>query len=225
MTTPDFSYIAAQLRHPKGDDGRITAERMRENNYNMIAASMTALDVRQGEQVLELGPGGGHHVGGLMDKAANLVYTGVDISHTMVEMANRYREENLPGRSVTFCQAGIEQGWVRLPFLPRTFDRAFTVNTIYFWDAALEQAGEIYRVLKNGGTFVVGFASAQFMRDLPFTAYNFRLYEQEEVCKLLEQAGFDIAAVDTHTEVVQSVDGNALERTFYVVRALKPVKG
>jgi SAM-dependent methyltransferase len=55
----------------------------------------------------------------------------------------------------------------KLPFEDETFDKIFTVNTVYFWENPVEFLNEIYRVLKDDGTFVLTFGQRDFMEKLP----------------------------------------------------------
>ena len=71
-----------------------------------------------------------------------------------------------------------------IPFGEQSFDKIFTVNTLYFWKEPNTFLEEIYRVLRNNGTFVLTFGHKDFMSNLPFTQYGFQLYHTEDVEKL-----------------------------------------
>ena len=70
------------------------------------------------------------------------------------------------------------------------------INTIYFWDEPLANLKEIKRVLKSDGKLVIGIRSADKMKELPVTQYNFRLYNPEAVKDLLVKAGFTNVLID-----------------------------
>jgi SAM-dependent methyltransferase len=88
-----------------------------------------------------------------------------------------------------------------LPFAEHTFDKICTVNTIYFWDEPLASLQEIKRVLKNDGRLVIGIRSADKMKQLPVTQYNFRLYNPEAVRDLLVEAGFNRISIEKHDDL------------------------
>ncbi|MHC0443676.1 class I SAM-dependent methyltransferase, partial [Flavobacterium sp. 3-210] len=54
----------------------------------------------------------------------------------------------------------------KIPFEDETFDKVFTVNTIYFWQKPEDLLSEIYRVLKPNGNFCLTFAEEDFMKKL-----------------------------------------------------------
>jgi ubiquinone/menaquinone biosynthesis C-methylase UbiE len=51
---------------------------------------------------------------------------------------------------------------------------------VYFWEKPVEFLNEIYRVLKDDGTFVLTFGQ-RFHGKTPFTAYDFTLYNNDEM--------------------------------------------
>jgi SAM-dependent methyltransferase len=68
-----------------------------------------------------------------------------------------------------------------LPFASATFDRVFTINTIYFWPNTVQGLGEIRRVLKPGGLAVIALRSRENMERVLFTQPGFRLFSPPEV--------------------------------------------
>lgn len=221
MTIPDYKSVAAQLRQPSGADGLKTAERMSENNGPMIRRCIDHLAPDKEENILEIGPGGGLHIPNLLEKAEGIRYTGVDISETMIELAKEHNKEGLNSGNVVLDQVLVKNGYTSLPFASDHFDKIFTVNTVYFWDNALAQANEIFRVLKPSGTFILCFASEQFMAALPFTQYGFELYSIEKASALLLQADFSIDKVTTEKEMVKSIAGEEFEREIIFIKAIK----
>jgi SAM-dependent methyltransferase len=194
---------------------------MEENNAGMIRSCIDQLSLYDGSQVLEIGFGGGGHLPYLLQHARQLRYQGVDISPTMTGLASTVNREAVQSGQATFRTVLPEDGYVAFPFAPDTFDHIFTVNTIYFWDNAPAQAREICRVLKPGGLFVAAFATEEFMKGLPFTQYDFRLYTRAEARTLVEEAGFTISDMAEKTETVMSNAGPLMERTFILLSATK----
>ncbi len=221
MNPPDFKAIAAQLRQPSGDDGISTAEHMSQNNDSMISCCIDHLSVQDTDWVLEIGPGGGGHLPYLLTKANGIHYAGIDISATMVDMAIAQNKEDVEKGIATFTEVQAADGYVTIPFEDGKFDRIFTVNTLYFWDNAVEQAREIYRVLKPGGQLALCFAAEDFMKTLPFTEYGFHLYDTPKATALLVAAGFTISGSVCKKEQLVSNSGASMEREFIVLLAGK----
>lgn len=211
MQEPDFKEVAAQLRQPTGADGVKTAGYMGMNNRHMIEQAINHLELTNDDKILETGYGGGLHLPYVLSKAANLIYTGVDISATM-------RDTAIANNAATkgdfeFIQQDVTNGYLAIPqFADESFDKIFTVNTLYFWDDAAAQATELLRLLKPGGKLVVGFGARDFMEGLPFTQYGFHLYNIADAETLLAEAGFKIVDIHAEREIVPGMEEKGVER-------------
>lgn len=217
METPDFEKIAAQLRQPSGSDGMETADRMEENNAGMIRACIDRLAPETGNSILELGFGGGGHLPYLLQKTTGLQYEGVDISESMTARAATANAAAVQQGQARFRTVASGNGYVTLPFEDASFDRIFSVNTLYFWDNAPAQAAELYRVLRPSGKLTLAFADEAFMKTLPFTQYGFHLYTADKAVQLMQHAGFIITELAEERETVMSNAGPLMERSFLLL--------
>jgi SAM-dependent methyltransferase len=127
-----------------------------------------------GHRVLEIGFGGG----GLlrMMRARGAEVAGVDVSEAMVG--------RLRGFDVHVASAE------RLPFPDGSFDKAVSLNSLYFWPQPEAAFREIARVLRPAGRLVIGFEPPEELRKWPGHRHGFRLVEMAEVRALMERAGF-----------------------------------
>jgi len=213
----ELREIARQLRQPEGEGGIRTAEQMQQNNAGMIRSAIDLLAVQPNESILEIGPGNGSHLNYLLEKAPGIRYTGVDISATMIAEANRLNEQEVANGNARFIHSGDPRS---IPFPTTSADGIFTVNTLYFWDNPGLYLLELYRCLKPQGRFSLCFAPASFMKKLPFTVYDFKTYEQEEVVNLLTEAGFVIQDIYERNEEVYS-GGEMIPRDYLVILSVK----
>lgn len=183
---PDFEKIAAQLACPSGEMGAEVGNRMNESNGEMTRHAIDLLNIGDGEKIFELGPGNAQFASYVLNKGVDVHYTAGDISEVMIEEANRINQP--------FIEQGVVRLFlidgVRLPFEDRSIDKAFTVNTLYFWDKPLQVLDELHRVLKPGGMLCIAIRSKAFMQTLPFTAYGFTLYSPEEGQILFQNSAF-----------------------------------
>jgi ubiquinone/menaquinone biosynthesis C-methylase UbiE len=105
----------------------------------------------------------------------------------------------------------------KIPFEDESFDKIFTVNTIYFWQEPQKLLLEIYRVLKPNGNFCLTFAEEDFMKKLPFTQFEFELYSTEKAQDLIQKTPFQIVYTETQTEKVKSKTGELVDRAFTTI--------
>ncbi|WP_306350886.1 class I SAM-dependent methyltransferase [Flavobacterium sp. '19STA2R22 D10 B1'] len=213
----ELKEIARQLSCPDGENGIKTGERMDTANGNMTHRAIETLSIASNQQILEIGPGNGSHLAQLLNKAHNLHYTGIDISKTMVDEASRINAEQIQTGTATFL---LTDG-LHLNFKEESFDRVFTVNTVYFWGNPTEYIAEIYRILKTDGLFNLAFVQQHSMEKLPFTQYGFQLYTIEKATNLLKSASFSIQNITNETEELINNMESKIERDFVIITARK----
>ncbi len=202
MKRPDF--IARQARQPSGVLGWLIAKIMTAETKELNEATLQTLDLQPTDSVLDIGFGHGRTI----QRAASLVTSGrivgIDFSETMVNTAKR--------RCRTLIQNGrvqLELGdSARLPFPGASFDKIYSVHTIYFWANPMDQLREIHRVARPGGRLALGVRKKSDdagTSNFPGSVYTF--YETKQILDMLTASGFAngrIAAVtgDAHFEVL-----------------------
>lgn len=208
MTTEELQQLAGQLSRPQGEHGIAVAAMMHETNISMTKHAIHALHLSGHDHILELGHGNGAHIPYIMEQAADLTYSGLELSELMHTEAQKANQALSP--QVAFS---LYDG-ITFPFPDDYFDKAFTVNTIYFWKEPLHTLNECYRVLKPGATLCITFGEAAFMQQLPFTPFGFTLYSSESVAALAGHTAFTITGTESETECIKSKTGETIERTF-----------
>ncbi len=186
-------FLAAQLRQPSGLFGKfIMADALNKHNEKMNHFAVERLDIQPTDRVLDIGFGGGVTIEEMLKTIDTGKIDGIDFSPVMVEQAKQKFKSEIDANKVSIEFGDVKQ----LSFVENTFDKICTVNTIYFWNEPLASLQEIKRVLKSGGKLVVGIRSADKMKELPVTQYNFRFYDPEAVKDLLVEAGFTNVSID-----------------------------
>ncbi|MGI9653141.1 class I SAM-dependent methyltransferase [Chryseobacterium sp. RLHN22] len=215
MEEKDLKILAQHLANPQGEKGIEIGEMMNATNIGMTLESIKTLLIEDGEHILEIGHGNAGHLKNILDKAKELKYTGIDISETMNKEA---RNLNLEFKDQ--AEFILYEG-KKLPFEDEVFDKIFTVNTVYFWENPVEFLNEIYRVLKDNGTFVLTFGQKDFMEKLPFTVFDFKLYNNSEMEELISQSHFKRMKISEKEEEIKSKTGDETIKRIYTVLTIK----
>ncbi len=180
-------FIAAQLRKPSGWFGSLVMiPLLNRANRTLVEKTLAVLGIAPDHMVLEIGFGGGSAIELASKGMATGVICGVDFSADIVRQGQRrFRREIAEGR-VRLQLGDVSQ----LEFPAASFDRVFTINTIYFWPDAMQGISEIRRVLKDGGRIAVSLRPKEKMQKFAVTQHNFQLYHPTDVAGLLTRAGF-----------------------------------
>ncbi|WP_261511422.1 class I SAM-dependent methyltransferase [Chryseobacterium paludis] len=215
MEKDELKILAQNLANPQGEKGIEIGEMMNATNISMTSESIRTLLIEDDEGILEIGHGNAGHLKTILDKAKNIRYTGIDISETMHNEAKKINKEFEIQADFVLYEGK------KLPFQDKTFDKIFTVNTVYFWEEPVAFLNEIYRVLKSNGTFVLTFGQRDFMGKLPFTQYNFNLYSNEEMEEVVSKSHFKRMKISEKEEEIASKTGNEKITRIYTVLTIK----
>ncbi len=127
-------------------------ERYRET-ANMVAQQMSS------GLILEIGPGPGYTAIELAKLSDDLQIVGLDASKTMLEIAHHHVAEEELSDKITFESGNAAE----LPFPDSHFDFVVSSGSLHEWKQARRVFEEIYRVLKDGGSALIG----DLRRDAP----------------------------------------------------------
>ena len=214
MTEEDLKMLAAQLSHPKGDTGIEVGLRMADNNRGMIITTLDELLLSPGDKVLEIGHGNGWHLPDLFESYSDSHYVGLERSELMHnEAKSRYQSQS---DRLNGTADFILNDSPILPFQDQSFQRIFSVNTLYFWEDPDRMLTEIARILMPGGSCLLSYADASCLAALPFTKYGFRSYERVELEELALRNGFHSAEFHHHSERIVSPEGESFERVYTI---------
>lgn len=129
------------------------AEEFDRRGLSGIRASLTEkliemLTLNGGERVLDVATGTGRVARPLSKQLTDGKVVGVDQAVAMLNVGHRH-EDPIPN----YAQSAGEAD--KLPFKSNTFDRAFVSFSLHHFGNPSGVVGEVLRVLKNGGRFVV----------------------------------------------------------------------
>jgi arsenite methyltransferase len=192
--------LSGQLRHPRGWIGALLGPVMNRSNAGLNRLALEQSRIEPGNQVLEIGFGGGALLEMLLASAMPGIAAGVELSRVLLR--NGQMRRGL--RGAVLREGAIES----LPFSDGVFDRVATVNTIYFWSDPARGLREVERVLKPGGRFTIGFHTEADLRRTGVSKAVFRPIDGFSVETLLADHGF---------VSISSAVGRAADREFICV--------
>lgn len=144
-------FVWGQLRKPSGLLGWCIGNGMARGNKHEASWTVSLLDLQPEGRVLEIGFGPGVSTQYASEKASKGFVAGIDHSETMVQAARR--------RNATAIKAGridLKQGDVSsLPYPDESFDKVFSIHSIYFWAKPVDCLKELRRILKPGGLLAI----------------------------------------------------------------------
>ncbi len=190
MRRPEF--IARQSAHPTGLLGRVIARIMALETATPNRRALELLELDEKSWVLEVGFGHGHTLACAAELAGRGFVAGIDISATMVDIAERFNRSSIEKGLIEVWRASSD----RIPYSDQYFDRVYEVHTLYFWNDPLAHLQEIHRVCREGGRFVLAFGPKEDERaaaGFPGSVYTF--YSIGQTRDLLSKAGFHNACM------------------------------
>jgi ubiquinone/menaquinone biosynthesis C-methylase UbiE len=217
MDEQSLQQLAAQLRKPTGDEGIKTGDWMNRGNETINLDTLKTLQAKEGDTILEIGMGNGFFVKEIVQKNNSVKYTGCDFSEIMIAQAEKINSKFINSGQVKFVLSNVAS----LPFANASFNKIFTINTIYFWEDAAIVLAEIKRVLQPKGKFIVALRPKWQMVHYPFTKYGFTLFSKEEVTALLTQNGFSIINIIENKEPDFEKKGEAMKVENLIIEAEK----
>jgi ubiquinone/menaquinone biosynthesis C-methylase UbiE len=106
-------------------------------------------------------------------------------------MLNRARNRNMKKINNETLKLFLEN-ISKTTFIENTFDKIYTVNTIYFWSELDKCFSEIKRILKPNGIFINVFYTKEYLNKIIYTEYGFNKYTAEEIENITQKYGMKI---------------------------------
>ena len=216
--TTDNLLLGRQLRCPEGALAKEMGAYIFASNRNMIERTIDCLPLLGAKHLLEIGFGNGAHLPYLFAKAPYIHYTGVERSEAMIADATALNTALVEQGKAVFLYA-LTEGLPPLPY--ESFEVCFSVNTYYFITDLKAYFHEIYSLLRQGGSFVLGAIGKEFGERMPFTKEVFTFYTPEQLRELLLSVGFTAFDLQTFTEEIFTKHGILLTRPFEVITVRK----
>ena len=140
----------SNMRKPEGKLGNIQLKSMNKEHTPVSLWGLKHLNISPDDVILDIGCGGGMNIN-RMAQGAKKVY-GVDYSIESVNLSKEVNEDLIKEGRVEVHEGNV----MDLPFEDNSFDIVTAFETVYFWPDIVKSFGEVKRVLKPGGMFLIG---------------------------------------------------------------------
>jgi len=191
--------ISKQYKKPTGLMGMIATKVMNKQNQRLYKCILNNINLEMNNTILDIGFGNGFLINEFLKTNIPLKIHGIDISNDMVKHVSIRHKNKIQNGDLTLSCQSIE----KTNFEDNSFDRIFTVNTLYFWNDYPKCFTEIKRILKPNGVFLNVFYSKVFMDTLPLADYEFNKFTLDEIKEMTIQNGMKIL------ETIEIVRGKA----------------
>ncbi|WP_298501192.1 class I SAM-dependent methyltransferase [uncultured Methanobrevibacter sp.] len=201
------------MRKPKGKLGKIQLKSMNKEHTPVSLWGLKHLDISQEDIVLDIGCGGGINVNRMAQKAKK-VY-GIDYSIESVNLSREVNDDLIKRGIVEIHNGNVKD----LPYDDNAFDIVTAFETVYFWPDIEKCFGEVKRVLKPGGIFLIGMesnGSDNLMMKLSEKLIDMNVYDDVEITKFLTNNQFSDITVylrdgKNKQEIIKS-NGNVIKK-------------
>ncbi|MBE7728189.1 MAG: class I SAM-dependent methyltransferase [Enterocloster citroniae] len=191
-----MSKFFNNTRKPEGFLGKMMVNGMNGGGHAALAEwSLSFVNIDKNDSVLDCGCGGGANVKRLLAKC-DTAY-GIDYSEISVAKSKEVNAEAIKNNRCEIHQCDV----CSLPFDNDSFNMVTAFETVYFWQDIEKAFAEIFRVLRNGGTFAITNESTGTDKtSVKFSEIidGMNLYTSEDLKALLEKAGFTDIQIHAH---------------------------
>lgn len=179
-------------RRPQGLGGKIMVKLMNSGHSRLARWGFSKISAEEDFEILDAGCGGGANIALWLERCKGGHVTGIDYSEVSVSASQKRNRTAIERGRCEIVQGNVAD----MPFGNDTFDCVSAFETIYFWPGLETCFAEVYRVLKNGGTFMIcnesdgtNASDEKWVEKID----GMKLYDKEQIFAALKAAGFSEA--------------------------------
>lgn len=184
------TYIAKQFADPKGFGGSVISLVMNRQNRPLYDETIRLLAPSDSDSILDIGCGNGFMLN-LLGRNYNATFAGIDPSKEIIGAAVRRNHKYVKHNNMSFSCQDVSS----MSFPGKSFSKAYTVNTVYFWSELNTPMLEIKRVLMPKGIFINTLYTDETLSRFSHTQYGYRRYKPDELVEAGKSAGLTVKTV------------------------------
>lgn len=182
-----YKYIAKQFKNPTGLGGQLATSIMNSQNKKLYQSVINNINIQKTDTVLDIGFGNGNLIQELLKENPEKFY-GIDISSDMINLVSKRNRKEIDKGRLQLAFGNVQD----MPLEDSSIDKAYTVNTVYFWQDIDKGFSEVKRVLKPNGIFLNVFHLKKLLDQLPISQYGYSKYTSEQIEKITIQNGLKV---------------------------------
>ena len=183
-------YVWEQFRKPMWLGGDFSTLIMNQMNKKQYQSVLDTINIQLTDTILDIGFWNWYLIKKLLKYQPKKI-SWIDISQDMVNKVSRRYQKEIESFQLDISLSDVKN----LPYEDGSFDKIYTVNTLYFWDDPESAFSEIVRVLKNWGFFLNVIYSKEWLDSLSYTKYWFSKYSLEDIQIFTETSGLSIKEI------------------------------
>jgi len=204
------TYFSKQAKKPSGIFGRFFMSRIFDKgNLELNSFVKETLTIKKSDHILEIGCGTGSLLKIIANELENGIVEGIDFSKTMISIAKKKNKRNISKKKAIIRLGNFDE----LQFEKNSYDKIFSVNTIYFWKNPVMTISKAFFLLKANGMMVLGFHSKEEMEKMDLDENIFQLYSLQDVVHLLK--------TDEILKEVEIISKNGPDKVNYCAIGIK----
>lgn len=182
-------------RKPEGFFGKIMLSSMNRHHSGVSLWGIEHILENDFHSVLDIGCGGGMNIKRFLKKYPNAAVTGVDYSDVSVFKTRKVNYKDFINGRLEVVNSDVSD----MPFDDKSFDLVSAFETVYFWPGPLKSFQEVYRVLEDGGCFLIVneierlTAKSEKWKDI---IDGMEIYTEQMLRNFLTEAGFSQIKAD-----------------------------
>jgi ubiquinone/menaquinone biosynthesis C-methylase UbiE len=186
-----IKYVGGNFGNPNGIAGKISTKLMNIINQRQYKAILDNINLEHNDTILDIGFGNGYFLNKLFKKNIPINIYGIEISNYMINNVSRKYKNYIENGLLKLSLENIEN----TSFKNETFNKIYTINTIYFWNELEKCFSEIKRILKLNGIFLNAIYTKEYLDKIMYTKYGFIKYSIEDMVKITEENGMKIIKI------------------------------
>lgn len=178
-----------QCQKPHGEDGLDIINDMNQHHEVISNFSMDSIEVAPDSRVIDIGCGGGVNIEKFLKRCPEGVVDGLDYSPLSVQESIKRNQQAVNEGRCHVYEANV----LDIPLDDESYDVASAFETIYFWEDLNKSFGEVYRILKHNGQFMIACdtdgnnPNDQKWKNL---LDDVNVYTRDELESILKEVGF-----------------------------------